>query len=59
MRQVKGKQLLSANSASYWAVEAGYAQGKWDAGVGYHTVLATNTEQKQNEHNGSYKITKK
>ena len=44
------------NSASYWAVEAGYAQGKWDAGVGYHTVLATNTEQKQNEHNGSYHI---
>lgn len=44
------------NSASYWAVEAGYAQGKWDAGVGYHTVLATNTEQKKNEHNGSYHI---
>lgn len=44
------------NSASYWAVEAGYAQGKWDAGVGYHTVLATNTEQVQGEYNGSYHI---
>lgn len=50
---VKGEET---NSASYWAVEAGYAQGKWDAGVGYHTVLATNTEQKKNEHNGSYRI---
>ena len=48
--------MAETNSASYWAVEAGYAQGKWDAGVGYHTVLATNTEQKQNEHNGSYHI---
>ena len=29
------------HSATYWAVEADYANGKWDAGVGYHKVLAS------------------
>ena len=33
------------NEATYWAVEANYANGKWDAGVGYHNVLATHTCQ--------------
>lgn len=33
------------NEATYWAVEADYANGKWDAGVGYHNVLATHTNQ--------------
>lgn len=40
--------VLSAdnkNEATYWAVEANYANGKWDAGVGYHNVLATHTYQ--------------
>ena len=40
--------VLSAdnkNEATYWAVEANYANGKWDAGVGYHNVLATQTFQ--------------
>ena len=36
-------------SATYWAVEADYAQGKWDAGVGYHNVGATNTLQDDNK----------
>lgn len=44
------------DAATYWAVEAGYAQGKWDAGLGYHTVLDTRTNQKPNENNGSYHI---
>lgn len=44
------------DAATYWAVEAGYAQGKWDAGLGYHTVLDTHTNQKNNEKNGSYHI---
>lgn len=44
------------DAATYWAVEAGYAQGKWDAGLGYHTVLDTHTNQKDNENNGSYHI---
>lgn len=33
------------DSATYWAVEAGYAQDKWDAGLGYHNVLDTHTYQ--------------
>lgn len=57
---VVNKRLASGtkdtDAATYWAVEAGYAQGKWDAGLGYHTVLATNTHQKVNEQNGSYHI---
>lgn len=44
------------DAATYWAVEAGYAQGKWDAGLGYHTVLDTHTNQKPSENNGSYHI---
>lgn len=44
------------DAATYWAVEAGYAQGKWDAGLGYHTVLDTHTNQKKTEKNGSYHI---
>ena len=46
----------NTDAATYWAVEAGYAQGKWDAGLGYHTVLDTHTNQKDGEKNGSYHI---
>ena len=44
------------DSATYWAVEANYAQGKWDAGLGYHNVLDTHTYQKDKEQNGSFHI---
>lgn len=44
------------NQATYWAVEADYANGKWDAGLGYHNVLATKTFQEKNEDNGSFHI---
>lgn len=44
------------DAATYWAVEADYAQGKWDAGLGYHNVGATHTEQKQHESNSSFHI---
>lgn len=37
------------NESTYWAVEADYANGKWDAGVGYHNVLATHTYQDSDE----------
>lgn len=37
------KSAGDKNEATYWAVEANYANGKWDAGIGYHEVLATNT----------------
>ena len=30
------KSAGDKNEATYWAVEANYANGKWDAGVGYH-----------------------
>lgn len=43
-------------AATYWAVEANYANGKWDAGLGYHNVLATHTYQKLGEDNSSYHI---
>lgn len=43
-------------SATYWAVEADYAQGKWDAGVGYHNVGATKTLQKNNEDKTSFHV---
>lgn len=39
------KDASGKNQATYWAVEADYANGKWDAGVGYHNVLATHTYQ--------------
>lgn len=39
------KSADNKNEATYWAVEANYANGKWDAGVGYHNVLATQTFQ--------------
>ena len=42
------------NEATYWAVEANYANGKWDAGVGYHNVLATHTYQDGD--NNSFRI---
>lgn len=44
------------DSATYWAVEADYANGKWDAGLGYHNVLDTHTYQKNGEDNGSFHI---
>ncbi len=43
------------DSATYWAVEAGYAQGKWDAGLGYHNVSATHTFQNDGKYS-SYHI---
>lgn len=43
------------DSATYWAVEAGYAQGKWDAGLGYHNVSATHTFQNDGK-DSSYHI---
>lgn len=41
--------ISNAGSATYWAVEADYAQGKWDAGLGYRNVGATNTLQDTNK----------
>lgn len=41
--------LENNKSATYWAVEADYAQGKWDAGLGYRNVGATNTLQDTNK----------
>lgn len=46
----------AGDSATYWAVEAGYADGKWDAGIGYHNILATHTNQDVTSENGSYSI---
>lgn len=44
-----GEQVVKSagdkNEATYWAVEANYANDKWDAGLGYHNVLATQTFQ--------------
>lgn len=50
--KVTGKDtnhLENNKSATYWAVEADYAQGKWDAGLGYRNVGATNTLQDTNK----------
>ena len=47
---------ISDKSATYWAVEANYTQGKWDAGLGYHNVVASHTNQKDNEDNDSFHI---
>ena len=53
-----GKSIVKSadnkNEATYWAVEANYANGKWDAGVGYHNVLATHTYQDGD--NNSFRI---
>ena len=48
------KSADNKNEATYWAVEANYANGKWDAGVGYHNVLATHTYQDGD--NNSFRI---
>ena len=48
------KSADNENEATYWAVEANYANGKWDAGVGYHNVLATHTYQDGD--NNSFRI---
>ena len=48
------KSADDKNEATYWAVEANYANGKWDAGVGYHNVLATHTYQDGD--NNSFRI---
>ena len=48
------KSVDNKNEATYWAVEANYANGKWDAGVGYHNVLATHTYQDGD--NNSFRI---
>lgn len=47
---------ISDKSATYWAVEANYTQGKWDAGLGYHNVVASHTNQKDNGDNDSFHI---
>lgn len=52
-RESKGNDK---GSATYWAVEADYAQGKWDAGLGYRNVGATNTLQKANEDKTSFHV---
>lgn len=36
-------------SATYWAAEVDYANGKWDAGVGYRNFGATKTGQDDNK----------
>ena len=43
-------------SATYWAAEADYANGKWDAGVGYHNVGATSTLQDRDTHKDSFHV---
>lgn len=43
-------------SATYWAVEADYAQGKWDAGLGYRNVGATKTLQNANGKDTSFHV---
>lgn len=53
---VKDGHNTDTDAATYWAVEAGYAQGKWDAGLGYHNIGATHTKQKKGESNSSYHI---
>lgn len=50
------KGTSNAGSATYWAVEADYAQGKWDAGLGYRNVGATKTLQNPNEDNTSFHV---
>lgn len=50
------KGTSNAGSATYWAVEADYAQGKWDAGLGYRNVGATKTLQKNNEDKTSFHV---
>lgn len=52
-RESKGNDK---GSATYWAVEADYAQGKWDAGLGYRNVGATKTLQKNNEDKTSFHV---
>lgn len=48
------------DSATYWAVEAGYQNGKWDAGIGYHNVTDTHTFQDDtlalDEADGSFRV---
>ena len=48
------KTVDNKKESTYWAVEADYANGKWDAGVGYHNVLATHTYQDGD--NNSFRI---
>lgn len=54
--KVEDGHNTDTDAATYWAVEAGYAQGKWDAGLGYHNIGATHTMQKKGESNSSYHI---
>ena len=44
------------DSATYWAVEAGYQNGKWDAGIGYHNVTDTHTLQDATSDDGSFRV---
>ena len=41
---------------TYWAVEAGYQNGKWDAGIGYHNVTDTHTLQDATSDDGSFRV---
>ena len=43
-------------NGTYWAVEAGYQNGKWDAGIGYHNVTATETFQDATSDDGSFRV---
>ncbi|MSU07982.1 S-layer protein [Veillonellaceae bacterium WCA-693-APC-5D-A] len=46
------------NNATYWAVEANYQNGKWEAGAGYHNVTTTETFQDLDaaEKDGSFRV---
>lgn len=45
-----GAEVKTQNqSATYWAAEVDYANGKWDAGVGYRNFGATSTLQDTNK----------
>ncbi|MCI6097250.1 MAG: putative porin [Selenomonadaceae bacterium] len=46
----------AGDSATYWAVEAGYQNGKWDAGIGYHNVTDTHTLQDATSDDGSFRV---
>ena len=46
----------TGDSATYWAVEAGYQNGKWDAGIGYHNVTDTHTLQDATSDDGSFRV---
>ena len=46
----------AVENGTYWAVEAGYQNGKLDAGIGYHNVTATETKQSSYDDDGSFRV---